>query len=578
MTPAPPARRLRPAEALLAVLRDEGVDRIFGNPGTTELPFTDALVDAPDLQYVLGLQEGSVVAMADGYARATGRTAFASLHVAAGLANGLIGILNARRSHTPMVVTAGQQDRRHLIQDPMLSGDLVGLAGPAVKSAVEVHRADDLPLVLRRAFALAAQPPTGPVFVSIPMDLLAEDTPVELPARSVRTPQGAATGLAAAADLLAAAERPAIVAGDGVGRENAVSHLVEVAEQLGAAVYHQPMNDGVDFPGNHPLYAGMLAPRNADIRDRLARHDTVFIVGCHAFTPHHYTPGPAVPEGLPVVQLDSDPAEIGRNFAVRLGLTGALAPSLALLAAELRGRVPDAGRRIAALGEAHAEARAAIDREARARAQNSQNPLDPLAATYAIASGLPDQTVVVEEAITAGLKLRSVLRQDAPRSYVHTVGGGLGWGIGAAIGTRLGAPDRPVAAVLGDGCAMFGLQGLWTAARYGVPVAFFVMNNGEYRTLKETLDAEKSRSTATRGYVGLDLPVAGPSAPRLNWSDAARFFGIESVRAQSPAQLRDLAAGVGTLAGPLLVDVPITSHADEHDYVPAAYCHEAGHA
>lgn len=578
MTPGPRTRRVKPLDALLAVLRDEGVDRVFGNPGTTELPFTDALVDAPDLQYVLGLQEGSVVAMADGYARATGRTAFASLHVAAGLANGLIGMLNARRSRTPLVITAGQQDRRHLVQDPMLAGDLVGLAGPAAKSAVEVNRAADLPLLLRRAFALAALPPAGPVFLSVPMDLLAEDEPVDLPARSTRAPQGPATGLDAAADLLAAARRPAVVAGDGVGRDGAVARLVDVAEQLGAAVYHQPMNDGVDFPGNHPLYAGMLAPRNADIRDLLSRYDAVFIVGCHAFTPHHYTPGPAVPEDLPVVQLDSDPAEIGRNFAVRLGLAGALAPSLALLADKLRGRVPEAAQRIAALGETHAKAREAIDREARARAQNGRSPLDPLAAAHAIATGLPEDAVVVEEAITAGLKLRSVLRQDAPRSYVHTVGGGLGWGVGAAIGTRLGAPDRPAAAVLGDGCAMFGLQGLWTAAHYRVPVAFFVMNNGEYRTLKETLDAEQSRSAATRGYIGLDLPAPGPPAHRLNWSDAARFFGIEAVRIESPAQLREVAARVGTLSAPLLIDVPVTSHADEHDYVPAAYCHEAGHA
>src|SRR6185295_8212343 len=166
--------RMTPIEALLFVLRSEGIDRVFGNPGTTELPFLDAL----DLPYVLGLHEGSVVAMADGYARATRRTAFVSLHVAAGLANGLIGLLNARRSRVPLVVTAGQQDRRHLLADPMLSGDLVGLARAATKSAVEVQHARDLPLLLRRAFAEAVRPPAGPVFLSIPMDLLDEETDV----------------------------------------------------------------------------------------------------------------------------------------------------------------------------------------------------------------------------------------------------------------------------------------------------------------------------------------------------------------------------------------------------------------
>lgn len=282
---------MKPVDAMLEILRDEGVDRVFGNPGTSELPFTDALADAPDIEYVLGVHEGSVVAMADGYARATGRPAFASLHIAAGLANGLVGLLNASRSRTPLVVTAGQQDRRHLATDPMLSGDLVGLAKAAVKHTFDVQHAHDLPVMLRRAFALAQQPPAGPVFLSLPMDLLQETGPVEVPGRSVRAPLGAATRLQRAADLLAAADNPAIVAGDGIGREGAVPQLVAVAEALGAVVYHQPMHDGVDFPGSHPLHAGMLPATHAGIREQLTGHDVVFVIGTHAFMAHHYTPG-----------------------------------------------------------------------------------------------------------------------------------------------------------------------------------------------------------------------------------------------------------------------------------------------
>lgn len=175
----------RPALAMLDILRGEGVDRVFGNPGTTELPFLAALSDADDApEYVLGVHEGAVVSMADGYARGTGRPAFVSLHIAAGLANGLIDPLNARRSRTPLVVMAGQQDRRHLQQDPMLSGDVMGLAAPAVKAAYDIHHARDLPLALRRAFALAVRPPAGPVFLSVPMDLLTEDTEIDVPART----------------------------------------------------------------------------------------------------------------------------------------------------------------------------------------------------------------------------------------------------------------------------------------------------------------------------------------------------------------------------------------------------------
>ncbi|MFD0687483.1 thiamine pyrophosphate-binding protein [Actinomadura fibrosa] len=544
---------MRPIEALLEIARDEGVTRVFGNPGTTELPLMDALAGAPDPEYVLGLHEGSVVSMADGYARASRRTSMVSLHVAAGVANGLIGMLNARRSRTPMVIVAGQQDRRHLVQDPMLSGDLVGLASAATKSAVEVQHASDLPLVLRRAFALAARPPAGPVLVSVPMDLLEEDIDVAVPARSpVSGPGVAADVVADAAALLAAAERPVVVAGDGVGRAGAVRELVAVAESLGAAVYHQPMNDGVDFPGGHPLYAGMLLPRNAVIRETLGRYDAALIAGCHAFMPHHYTPGPAVPDGLAIVQVDEDPAEIGRNFPVRHGVTGDLAGTLRALADRLEGRVPSARARAEWLGAVHARARA--ETEAAARGAYGPSPLDPRAAAHAVAAGLPEDAVVVEEAITTGLLLRAVLRQDRPRSYVHTVGGGLGWGIGAAVGTRLADPERPVVAVLGDGCAMFGLQGLWSAARYEVPVTFVVMNNGEYRTLKDTLD-EGGGTSAQRGrYVGMDL-----APPPLDWRAAGRLFGVEAVRAGSAAELRDAVAAVKDADGPLLIEAPIAA-------------------
>ncbi|HEX3789645.1 MAG TPA: thiamine pyrophosphate-binding protein [Pseudonocardiaceae bacterium] len=548
---------MTPIEALLHILREEGVRHIFGNPGTTELPFIDALAEQSDLDYLLAVQELSAVAMADGYARATGRPSFVSLHVAAGVANGLIGMLNASRSRTPMVITAGQQDRRHLAQDPMLAGDLVGLAAAATKHASEVQHARDLPVALRRAFALARQPPAGPVLLSVPMDLLAEDVDVPVLGRSVARPAGAATGIGDAADLLVGASRPAIVAGDGVGRDRAMAELVALAEEIGAVVYHQPMNDGVNFPGNHPLYREMLRPTNAAINTALAGHDVVFVVGCHAFMPHHYSPGPAIPVGAVVVQLDVDPAEIGRNFAVEVGLVGALGSSLTALTAELVGRVPDAAARLSRAGAAGSARWAGV--EAEALAAYGSAPLRPLAAAHAVASGLPADAVVIEEAITVGLKLRGVLRQDRPRSYVHTVGGGLGWGIGAAIGSRLGNPDRPVVAVLGDGSAMFGIQGLWSAARYRVPVTFVVMNNGEYRTLKETLDTNKSRSTLVGRYVGLDL-----APPELNWTRAADFFGIASVRVGDADELRDIVAGSADRDAPLVVDVPVLGHAAEN--------------
>jgi benzoylformate decarboxylase len=548
---------MRPIDAMLDVLHDEGVDKVFGNPGTTELPFVEALADDPRFEYVLGVQEASVVSMADGYARATGRPAFVSLHVAAGLANGMVGLLNASRSRTPLVVTAGQQDRRHLAQDPMLSGDLVGLAKAAVKQTFDVQHAHDLPLLLRRAFALAVRPPAGPVFLSIPMDLLEEEGPIDPPApRSRVSGPGPAAGWAEAAELLAAAHDPVVVAGDGVGREGAMAELVAVAEALGATTYHQPMHDGVDFPTTHPLYAGMLEARNSAIHDRLAGHDVILIVGTRAFMAHHYEAAEPIPAGATVIQLDSDPGEPGRNFSVALGLIGGIRPTLAALASQLVGKVPRAERRIEAIGRTNRAARDAV-RE-RALAGYGAAPLDPLAAVHALAAGLPADAVVVEEAITSGILLRSVLPLERPRSYVHTVGGGLGSGIGAAIGSRLGDPSRPVVAVLGDGCAMFGLQGLWSAARYRVPVTFVVMNNGEYRTLKETIDRRGHLTgvEAADRYVGLDL-----APPVLDFTKAAEFFGINALRVDSSRRLTEAVARAAAGAEPVLIDVPITGHA-----------------
>jgi benzoylformate decarboxylase len=276
----------------------------------------------------------------------------------------------------------------------------------------------------------------------------------------------------------------------------------------------------------------MLPPRNAGVRNALSGHDIVFVVGCHAFSPHHYTPGSPIPPHTRVVQLDDDPAELGRNFPVELGLTGGIRASLTELVSQV-------GRRAGPV-------RAATPLTSRIALSDAPGPLDSAAAAAAIADGLPADAIVVDEAITVGVQLRPLLRLSQPGSFVHTVGGGLGWGIGAAVGTRMARADRPVVAVLGDGCALFGLQGLWSAARYHVPVLFCVMNNGEYRTLKDTL----GEFYGPGPHPGLDLG-------RMEWSKAALFFGVAARRVGSAEELREVVASVDSLSEPLLVDVPL---------------------
>jgi benzoylformate decarboxylase len=530
------------SRALVELLRSEGVDHVFGNPGTTELPFMDALAEAPDLRYMLGLHESAAVAMADGWARAAGRTAFVNLHIAAGLANGLSMVLNARRARTPMVVTAGQQDRRHLLSDPMLGGDLVALAQGAFKEAVEVNQVEDLPLLIRRAFLHATQEPRGPVFVSIPVDVLESELDAPLPERSVLAEAGPAAGLDRAAELLLGASDPAIVAGDGGGRDGAVEELVRVAEALGATVHHEPMYDAADFPATHPLSAGMPPPVNTEIRKALEPHDVIFLVGSHAFSAHYYTPAGAIPESATVLQLDSDPAELGRNHPVALGLRGSVRASLAELADRLQGRCPRAAERI--------DAAKTRRREASESDGVTRDRGDGPAVAAALTAALPDDTVLIEEGITTGVHVRRAFAADRPGSFHHSIGGALGWGIGAGIGVKLARPEAPVVAAIGDGCAMFGIQGLWSAARYEVPVVFVVLNNREYRACKQGMASVVSGQPA--GYVGMDL-----APPAIDFVGLAASVGVHGRRAEGPAAISEAIGDALGSGRPALVEIPV---------------------
>jgi benzoylformate decarboxylase len=537
---------VKAAPALIELLRSEGAENVFGNPGTTELPFMDALAEAPDLQYRLGLHESAAVAMADGFARASGQTAFLNLHIAAGLANGLSMILNARRARTPLVVTAGQQDRRHLLEDPMLSGDLVAIAQGAFKDAVEVTQVDDLPVLMRRAFLQARAAPAGPVFVSIPVDVLEEELADPLPPRSELRPLGPAQGLEEAAALLLDARAPAIVAGDGVGRDSAFDELVAVAEALGATVHHEPMYDAADFPATHPLSAGMLPPVNSEIRSRLDPHDVVFLVGSHAFSAHYYTPARAISGSATVVQLDDDEAELGRNYPVALGLQGGIRASLEALLPLLGGQSPETAERLAAARE-----RPSPGTPGREAEEVPGGAGDAATAAAALVAALPEDTVLIEEGITTGLHVRREFAADRPGSFHHSVGGALGWGIGAAIGVKLARPEAPVVAAVGDGCAMFGIQALWSAARYEVPAVFVVLNNREYRACKQGMDRVLAGPPADR-FVGMDL-----APPEIDFIGLATSLGVPARRAAGPEEIaEEMQAALGSDA-PALIEIPI---------------------
>jgi benzoylformate decarboxylase len=522
-------------DVLLEVLRTEGVRHVFGNPGSTELPLIDALADADDLRYVLALQEATVVGMADGYAQATGRPAFLNLHTSAGLGNAIGNLTNARSNRTPLVVTAGQQDYRHIVTDPLLSGPLVELAAGTVKWGHEVRTPGELGTVLRRAFHDADHPPAGPVFVSLPMDHLEQEAGPTPPPSAIRT-DSTAGGLEELADLLTAPDvgRVAIVVGDAVPAASAVASAVALAEALGAPVHGAPLHGRGVFPPTHPLWKGMLAPAATALAGVLGAYERVLLVAEPAFTVYPYTPGPAVPPEVELLHLSPDADQLGRAWPVRLGLAGHPRATLDALLPLVRARVDgDAVRQ--ALAAAQTARSAEVEAlEATALDRYGPAPMDPMAAAHALVRALPPDTCVVDEAITTGVYVRGFHHWTEPGRYFFCTGGGLGWGMPAACGVSLAHGAEPVLCVVGDGSAMYSPQALWTAAAEQLPVVFAVVNNRQYKILKGYLQGMGGASVRTGRFIGMDL-----DDPPVDFLALARSMAVDATAVEHAGDVGD---------------------------------------
>ena len=541
---------------LLEVLRTEGVTHCFGNPGTTELPFVDALADHPEVHYVLGLQENVSVAMADGYAQASGRPGFVNLHTVAGLGGGLGNLTNAMANRTPMVVTAGQQDRRHLLAEPILSGDLTGLAAAATKWQHEVRHLAELAPVLRRAFLSAATPPAGPVFVSIPMDVLDEAGDVDVPPRSHLDRAMLAGGLDDLAGLVAEAapDGLALVVGDEVAAGGAVAEVVALAETLGARVYGAPLHSNLDFPTDHPLWTGMLGFTAAAVAGTLSRYRRIFVIGAKAFLVYPWTPPSPLPTGTELLHLAADPAVVGRDLPTRFGTAGDIAASLAALRPLVAARVDTAAVR-AALDRARREADGAAERFATMAAERGgESPMHPMAATHAVLAALPAGGALVDEAITTGFHVRMLYRSSTPGSYYFCRGGGLGWGVPAALGVKLARPDQPVLCIVGDGAILYSAQALWTAAHEDIPVVIAVVNNRQYGILKMNLVESGSAAARAGRFVAMDL-----DSPPVDYVGLARSLGVDALLVEKPADVTEATRAAFESGRPTLLELPISA-------------------
>jgi benzoylformate decarboxylase len=526
-------------ERVYDLFRRRGLTTLFANPGSTEIPFLVGMPD--DLEFVLGLHEGSVVGMASGYAIGRGAPALVLLHTTAGLGNAVGALATARVNRAPLVVLVGQQDRRHLSHEPFLAGQLTGLAGVYPVRFEEPASAQDVPAAIERAYHAAAVE-RGPALVIVPMDdWAAPANDDKEPASAVGPVLRAAAVDSDAVDTLAGfltdATSPAIVVGAGADDPATWAALVELAERLVAPVFQEAFGGRAGFPQDHPLFAGVLSSHRPDLRERLAPFDTVLVVGAPAFRQAAFAPGPFLEPGTQLALVSDDAEEIYRSPAH----VAVLAPPAAVCR-ELAGRLP---RREADPPPPYV----------RPAAPAPPAPGEPLTTSHvlsALAERLPRETILLEEAPVDRPDIHARLPAREPMGYVSAAQGGLGFAVPAAAGLRLAVPGRPVCAVIGDGAAIYQIQGLWSAARYGAGPLYVVLANGGYAIM----DRLAERAGGTGPWPGFE---------DLELATIARSFGCEARRIVSHDELiAALDEIVPTLNGrttPFLLDVAVTKSA-----------------
>ena len=552
--------RMLGKHALAEMLVAEGVEYIFGNPGTSETPFLDGLQDYPQLQYVQALQEGTAVGMADGYARATGKPAFANIHIAGGLANGISGLYNAFRGGTPLVLTAGNSDTRMLISEPVLSGDLVEMTEQYTKWSIEVRHASDIPVAIRRAFKEAKTPPTGPVFVSFPWNTLDEEIEFEATGSSggyfrIR-PDTAA--VARATELLASAENPVIVVGDRVAQSGAAEQVVRVAEQTGARVVATSYSE-VNYPTSHPQWGGMLNLNSGATARQFDNADVVLAVGTDVFASFLYVDVPFLKPDVHLIHMDSNYREVEKSYPTEVGILADPAAGMADLAESLESAMTGSQQEAAATRAATLAAARQRDNERyqeRIKATWDERPMPVERMMHELAAAAPPDTIIADEAVTSRPAVNRAFDFEKPGDIYGIRGGALGWAMPGALGVKLAHPDRPVLAVVGDGASMYTVQALWTASRYNIPVVYAICNNQAYRILKVNMEVYLRNMLDDRerdsDYVGMDF------ANRLDLAMMAQAMGVHGERIDDPAEIGPAVTRAFESGKPALLDISIS--------------------
>ena len=489
------------------LLRTLGLTTVFGNPGSTEQSF---LRDFPDdFTYVLGLQEASVLAMADGFAQTRRKPALVNLHTAAGTGNAMGSLVASYKANTPLIITAGQQTREMSLVDPYLNNrEGTDFPKPWVKWSYEPARAEDVPAAFMQAYAVAMQPPMGPVFLSIPLDDW--DKPALGPAvvRDVSTRVFPDTDrLKTFAERISRAKRPLLLLGPEVDRDGGWDAGIAFAEKLKAPVFGSTLPDRVSFPETHPLAQGPLPMTIAGVHDALKGYDLVIAVGAQVFRYYPYVGGDWVPEGTEVLQITSDPH------------LSAIAP----VGDSLIGSVRTALEQLVDLIEVPADRTAPTPRHLPtiSTVEAAAAPLTPEQVYQVISTVRPENSALVNESTSTMPHQLTWCPTTQSDSFFATPSGGIGWGVPAAVGVALGdrerGVNRHVVATIGDGSFEYSVQAIWTAAQHKLPVIFVVLRNGAYEILKSFALLEK-----TPNVPGLDLPG-------LDIESLGAGFGLRSV-------------------------------------------------
>ena len=547
-------KKITGRSAFLEILKDEGVTHLFGNPGTTELPIMHALKDFPEIKYILGLQESIVVAMADGYSRATGKLSACNVHVAPGLGNAMGAIYNAKFVGSPIIITAGQQEQGHGLMEPMLYGPLVRMAEPLVKWATEVTRLEDLPRIMRRAAKIALSPPTGPVFISLPGDILNTEAKIDLgkSSRIIDTYKPNHDTIELIANKITKHKNPVIIAGHEVATSNAFTEISSFAEITGSAVYQQTVPHGSHYPSEHIAFMGTLPRLQKPTKKILGNYDLLICIGCDGLRMSVWSEIEPLPPKMAIIHIGLDDWQIGKNYYTELGIIGNVKTTLNDLNLFLTNTltpkyVKQANNNLKIISKNNWTAKRK-NLSLKTLDDKFKKPITPNWLMMNLTNNLSKNNIVVEEGLVSTRSLLNYLPYKNNKDFYGLASGGIGWAVSGAIGISLANPKKTIIAIIGDGSSMYGIQSLWSAAHYKLPIIYIIANNQSYRIIKERLEAFHKNTN----FVGMDF-----NKPKIDFLKLANSLGIKSETIDKPQTLDAVFNRVFKYKKPYLLNVMV---------------------